>query len=201
MSAPKQFTVSAGQSMQVPVNGDRIYFAEASAAFEYQAELRPRQPGRRGKKERFEAPISNVTVYNLSSSKALNITLVCGFLEPSDFPDQQPPTELIGHDVDLDNTDTMDLPGVSTDDDVYADHGVAPGRQRESIIITLRPALAGNIQVFNADTGALLAIFSVSQGGIGLKTSANLRIKNATGGNVKSTGVGPDVAIAENFYP
>lgn len=184
--------VAAGKDLRIPGKGDFIFVESASKTFSLQRDDGQRMDVKGRFKLRFAPDVFQaLIVTNLSSTETLYFTIWIGAGDISYDEIVLPATTLVGQVVALADGASMDLPGVN-----------ASGQRRKQVTITLRPALAGRVEVYDDDNDTLLAIVAAasSGGGFAIETDANLRIKNKTGVAIASEVDPRDIAVSESWY-
>jgi hypothetical protein len=190
----KRITV-AQQSVDIPGAGSFIFVESASQAFQIQID----QKQRSDVKGRFKlnyAPdeFRRLTIYNTGTA-TLTVIIWIGAGGISYDEIVIPQTVITGQTVALADDGEMSCVGVN-----------ASGQRRKQITITLRPSLAGRVEVYSIDSAGvkddLLAIVAASSsgGGFAIETDVDLIIRNKTGGAISSTVDPRDIAVAETFY-
>lgn len=184
--------IGAGKSLRIPGKGDFFFIESASKTFTIQRDDGQSMDAKGRFKLRFTPEVfTSLTITNLSATDTLFVTLWIGSGDISYDEIVLPQTTLIGQVVTLADGATLVLPGVNDD-----------GQRRKQVTITLRPALAGRIEVYDNDNNTLLAIVAAasSGGGFAIETDANLRLKNKTGLAIDSETDPRDIAVSETWY-
>jgi hypothetical protein len=116
-----------------------------------------------------------------------------------------PRTEVVGWELTIANGDTATFPGISSSEDNYRDHGVPPSCVRKEITIFLK-VNTGYITLRNLRTKKLIAVVAPNSAGgaFVIPTSADVVLRNRTGGTLKSvedgSGAENTLAVAETFF-
>jgi hypothetical protein len=184
--------IEAGGRVKIPGVGEKIFVERATIAFKCQADDRMEFDLKRRASIKID-PFNAVTIHNPHATKTLTVVLWIGRGEAKIDELSFPSTEVLGHVIEtLADEDEIILPGIDSD-----------GRTREQLTITLRPGVAGRIEVYNDDDDSLLAIVAAggsASNGIALRTDCNIKIKNMTGGALSSETDPRDIAVAESWF-
>lgn len=185
--------IAANGSVKIPGVGELIFVESASSYFTLQADQRmPIQTKSRFKMRMEEFRALEIT--NPSATDELTVVLWVGRGDIDYTEVVLPQTINSSVAIDLADDGKLEIPGIDSE-----------GRRRKQITVSMRPALANHLQIFDDDPdngGALLAIIAASSsgGGFAIETDGTLWLKNKTGGAIQSTGATPDVAIMQTFY-
>lgn len=189
----ESFLIPAGESRHVTGPGNFILIEEATAPFNLYIDGGPKREVRGGQRVPNDAIWNMARLENASSTKALRVRIKAGVGDGESAYAYIPPSSTDGVLIAaLADGSAVDLLGVDSS-----------GRRRKEVTITLKPSLAGTVQIRNKTSGRLMALIAASSsgGGFRIETDEDLTLTNKTGGAIDSTTATPDIAVYESFYP